>query len=214
MLLALSAAALALTTNFSAVQIPERYPEALSNRYPAWAVMNRRSAWARLDVVARPDGSIMFCRVADFGGSERLAKEFCAVIWNIRLEPARGADGSPVHGYTRLHMAFVSQGGREARDVMTSERQADITIGVDGAPPADGPRPGFGIALLVEPDGTVAGCEPGYELFPSGGEPRNAVSAAFVAQACAQVVGTKRSRILADDGSAVPYVGVLHVRME
>lgn len=214
MLLALSAAALALTTNFSAVQIPDRYPEALSNRYPAWAVMNRRSAWARLDVAVRPDGSIMYCRVADSGGSERLAKEFCAVIWNIRLEPARGADGSPVHGYTRLHMAFISQGGREAREVTALQRQADLTIDVEGAPPADGLRPGFGIALLVEPDGTVAGCQQGYELFPGGGERRSTAPAALVEQACGQVIGTKRSRIVADDGTAVPYVGILHVGLE
>jgi len=214
MLLALSAAALALTANFAAVQVPDRYPEVLSNRYPAWAIMNRRSAWARLDVGVRPDGSIMSCRVADSGGSDRLAKEFCAVIWNIRLEPARGADGSPVHGYSSLHMAFIVPGGREAREVQALKRQPDITVDVEGAPPEDGPRPGFGIALLVEPDGTVTNCQQGYELYPSGGERPDAVPAAIVEQACRQVVGTKRGRILSDDGTAVPFVRVLYVGLE
>jgi hypothetical protein len=212
MLLAFSAAALALAANFSAVQIPDRYSEALSNRYPGWALMNRRSAWALLDIAVRPDGSIMYCRVAESGGSERLAKEFCAVIWNIRLEPARGTDGTPVHGYTRMNMAFITQGGREARDVLAFERQPDLTIDVEGAPP-QGSRPGFGIAVLVEADGTVAGCQHGYELFQGAGDQPIAAPAKLVEQACEQVTGKKRGRVV-DEGTAVPYVGVLHVGLE
>jgi len=213
MILALSAAALAFIANFSAVQIPERYGEALVNRYPGWAVMNRRSAWALLDIVVRPDGSITFCRVAASGGSDRLAKEFCRIIWNIRLEPARAADATPVHGHTRLSMAFYSPGGREARDVVALRREPDITIDVEGAPlTAEGRRPGFGVAITVEPDGTVTDCQEGHELYLRASEPSAPVPAALVEQACRQVTGTKRGRIVADDGTAVPYVGVLHVR--
>ncbi len=211
MILAVAAAALLLSTSFSGVRAPDRYTEALSVRFPAWAVMNRRSSWVLLDLVVNPDGSIMRCRLSDWDGSERLAKQLCALIWNIRLKPARAPDGTAVHGYTRMDLRLVSRGGKEANDVMNVRRKPDIVVDVAGTlDPQE--APGFQIIALTEADGTVTECGSGHELLgPPPGDAETSVPASLVESACRQVVGTKRGRLVADDGTSSPYVGVIYV---
>jgi len=213
MILATAAAALILSSSFSGVRAPERYAEALSVRFPAWAIMNRRSSWVLLDLVVRPDGSIMHCRLSDWDGSERLAKQLCALIWNIRLEPARTPDGTAVHGYTRMDLRLVSRGGNEAREVMNVRRKPDVVVDAPGTlDPQE--APGFQIMVLTEADGTVTDCGSGRELLGPPSDAARPVPTSLIESACREVVGTKRGRVVLDDGTSVPYVGVLYVAAE
>ena len=207
------AAAFLFGAAFSAVAVPDRYGEALSQRFPAWAVMNRRSAYVALDIVVRPDGSMMYCKVARSEGSEKLAEQACSLVYNIRLIPAKGPDGTAIYGRTQLEIRFMSRGGREQQNVAEVRRRPDLTVDDPALTPVDGQKPRFQLAVLVKPDGTVGDCQPGSTLRLSS-EVAPPPPANLVALACGQVMGSRRSRILSQQNSPETYVDVLDVDVE
>jgi hypothetical protein len=209
----LATAALLFSASFNAVQAPDRYIEVLSRRFAAWAIQNRRSAYVLLDIVVRPDGSITHCKVEGSYGSQKLAEQACSLVYNILLIPARGPDGTAVYGRTNFDIRFMSQGGREQRDVENMGNPPDLTIDDPGFTPSDGHTPTFQVAVLVQPDGVVRGCQAGNPLMEAS-DVAAPPPAQLVEQACGQVTGTTRGRIRAPDGTPSAYVDVLDVCVE
>jgi TonB family protein len=206
------AAALLFLTSFSAVELPENYGKALATRYPAWALVNRRSAWAMLDVLVRPDGAIVWCRVGDSFGSYRLAQEACAIVRPILLNPAKGPDGKPVYGRIKVPIRFFASSGVEENEVEQMKGQPDIELTVDRLPAATDEPPGFEIALLVQPDGTVSDCRANTVVGDSA-TAMSAVPQPLVDRACEQPLAKKRSPIKGADGAPTLYVDTLKVQL-
>lgn len=143
------------------VSIPADVERRLFSTYPTWAVREGRSSATSIEAVVDPDGTVRECVVVEFVGSERLAREECAKLAQHKLRPATDAEGQPVMGLYRTYtVRFINDTRKSERDAVRSwVHQPDLTIDVahvEGG--VEMPRD-IQVAVLVEPDGSLALCE-------------------------------------------------------
>ena len=163
--------------------------------YPAWAVRTGQSAFVYYEMFVDPDGEILRCDILTSAGSERLAKEICAMRRRIKLVPAVDSDGNPSFGKIREETKLFLPGTPLGEEVAKLKARAEFELAVESLPPENDGRLEVDLAMHIATDGLVTAC--------TGKE---GAQAAYAKAACAALESQPFALETTADGAPVSYV--------
>ena len=110
-------------------------------------------------ITVGPDGKVNDCRIEATSGIPQLDQQTCAaIIKRARFQPARLADGKPIHSVYRRDFLWA------AEDRFQYDRPVDIEIVLSRLPARVTPTMMFSIPFVVDPTGNKSSCEPPKQM--------------------------------------------------
>jgi TonB family protein len=164
--------------------------------YPDWALQQRRSTRASVELTVNPDGKIENCTVLESLGSAELAAAACTHYLQGKVKPATTPDGTRVYSLWHIDFTMLAD-GHEANVVREERLSPDLELTVNKIP-AGKDRMSLQVAVLIATDGKVQACEAADKSAEK--------QRAYADVACRQIK-TRRFKVLKNGAEQpVPYV--------